>query len=446
MLPAEALEALNQLPCREALQRPLIPENTGARRAARLLADDGGASSMTVGDALFRWARVEPEALAEADVARCRQMSDVLAAVGHIPKRFHFAVEATRSGASVAAAMLNAESFTESNPAVAGARSYLLQRMLAHLFEAQGSEAAICGAEADPTAILLNGLQAVVHDPQNGLPTKIDRLTFLTQEVLDRVNGLANNPLVLTLMSIDPGTLDSLLPARDVIGDALDTGLQICLYANSAAQAGRILLKRDTGALLQLASLASGSVAGHLGHIAGKAAAVALLGVTGSWMVVLAPVASGFAGRVLAKSLLRRARYELFCRHEGVALNDAVRLHCVASRDALQANMTTADRQGLHFREIHATASGPVQDGVADWLDRLQQLQDFRQLNVDRFHRASIEPSILDPHGGDPVAAAQESLLSCARVELHPANVAMTSEGIVAASRSLHQKMKLAII
>ena len=95
---------------------------------------------------------------------------------------------------------------------------------------------------------------------------------------------------------------------------------------------------------------------------------------------------------------------------------------------------------------MHVSASGTVKEVTADWLDRLKRLQDFRRLNVDRLHRASNQPDILDVHGGDPVAAAQESLLTCARVGLHPANVAATCDAVVAASHALHHKMKLVIV
>jgi hypothetical protein len=173
---------------------------------------------------------------------------------------------------------------------------------------------------------------------------------------------------------------------------------------------------------------------------------VALLGLTGSWAVVHAPVAAGFAGRVAAKTLARRARYAVFCRREVAALNDAVRLHCVASRDALSANIADADAQAGRFREMHAAASGPAQAVVADWLDRLRRIQEFRGLNASRLHRAVTDPSVLDPRGGDPVTAARESLLTCAHVGLHPANVAATTAGIVTASTALEKRMRLTLI
>ena len=320
MLPADALEALDRLPSAEALRRPLMPGDTSARRTARLLAGDvSGDQSMTIGDALFRWARVEPEALAESDIAGLHRMSEMVASVGRIPRRFGLAAEAARS-----AFTLSGESFTDGDQVLVTARTYLIQRLLGHLFDAQGCEVVVCGAEADPTAILLNGLQAVVHDPLTGPPTRIDRLTFVTQDILEWAQGLANNRLVFALIGMDTGTFSGLLPGPDVLGTVLDDGFEICMYTNAAAQAGRMLIRRDINALGNLASLASASVAGHVGHIAGKAAAFALLGVTGSWMVVLAPVAAGFAGRVAAKGLVRRARYELFCRREVAALREAI--------------------------------------------------------------------------------------------------------------------------
>ena len=447
MLQADALAALDRIPSKEALQRPLTPDDTAARRTARLLAGhDGGAEAMTVGDALFRWARVEPEGLADADVVGLRGTSELLAAAGRLPKRFGLAAEAGRSAAGVAARSLGEMSPVDGSPLLGTARAYVIQRLFVHLFDAQGCEAAICGAEADPTAILLNGLQAVVHDPVQGPPARIDRLTFVTKDLTDKMGALASNPLVFALTGMDAGTLNGLVPGAGTLAGAVNEGLEICIYAKAAAQVGRMLLRRDGGAMVNLASLATTSVAGHVGPVAGQAAAIAVFGLTGSWMVVLAPIATGFTGRVVAKSLARRARYHLFCQSQVADLKDAVRSHCIASRDLLEANMNAADAGAGRFREMHAAASGPVKDCIADWLDRIQQLQAFRRLNTDRFHRASIDPGILDPQGGDPVVAAQESLLSAGRVGLHPANVASTAGRVVESSAALHRRLGLAVV
>ena len=444
MLRADALAALDRIPSKEALRRPLTPDDTGARRTARLLAgDDGGAEAMTVGDALFRWARVEPEGLADADIAALHDTSELLAAAGRLPRRFSLAAEAGRSAANVAAMSLGDMDPVNGSPLLVTARAYLIQRLFVHLFDAQGCEASICGAEADPTAILLNGLQAVVHDPLQGPPTRIDRLTFVTQ---DLTNKMQSSPLVFALTGMDAGTLNGLVQGAGTLATAVSEGLEICMYANAAAQAGRMLLRRDGDAMVNLASLATTSVAGHVGQVAGHAAAIAVFGLAGSWMVVLAPIATGFTGRVVAKNLARRARYHLFCRDQVGDLKEAIRSHCIASRDALGANISAAEASANRFRDMHAAASGPVKDCIADWMDRIQQLQAFRRLNTDRFHRASIEPAILDPREGDPVVAARESLLSAGRVGLHPANVASTAERVVASIEALHRRLGLAVV
>ncbi len=324
-----------------------------------------------------------------------------------------------------------------------------MQRLIAHLFDAQGCEAMICGAEANPTAILLNGLQAIVHDPKEEPPSKIEKLTFVTQDIVEKLGNLQSHPLIFPLIGLDTVALYGLLPGPDVVGTALNEAFEVCFYANAAAQASRILLHRDISALANLASLASSSVAGHVGHIAGKAtavAAVAAVGLSGSWLVVLAPVAAGFTGRVVAKNFARRARYRLLCSREVAALNDAIRQHCLASRDALEANIAMTETAIHRFREMHATATGTVKDCVEDWLERSHHLQAFRRVNADKFHRAGSNPSILDPHGGDPIAAAHESLLAGGRVGLHPANVGTSAERIVEAVQALQRKMQLAIV
>lgn len=437
------IESLNGLPAKEALRRPLNPAHTGQRRVANLLAGAAGEdASMTIGDAIFRWARVEPEALAEAEVVELQRTSDLVAAAGRLPKRFSLGLEATRSAANLTLTDLPWP-VTETAPALA--TSYLMQRLVGHLFNAQDCEAQICGLEADPGAMLINGLSGIVPDPRLGPPEVIDRLTFITEDLARRSFELQNNPLVCVLSGFNQDMLASSLPGGNAILPTLFEGLEVVRYANAAAQAGRMLLRRDAGGIMNVASLASTSVAGHIGGAAGYAA-FAALGLTGSWLFVLAPLATSFAGRIAAKNLARRARFHFLCRHEVEALNNAVRHHCLASRDALQANMAIADSDAVRFRDMHGAASGTVKDCIEDWLQRMALLSDFRRLNADRFHRASLDPGILDPVGGDPLAAAQESLLSCGRVGLHPANVAATAEAVVAASQALGRKLQIAVI
>lgn len=95
---------------------------------------------------------------------------------------------------------------------------------------------------------------------------------------------------------------------------------------------------------------------------------------------------------------------------------------------------------------MHATANGAAKDCIEDWLDRGHRLQDYRRVNADRFHRAGSNPSIPDPHGGDPIAAAHGSLLAGGRAGLHPANVTSTAEHVVEATKALHRKMRLAFV
>ena len=399
----------------------------------------------TVGDALFQWARVEPEAFADADVGNLRWTSELVGAAGRLPKRFSLLSEARLAATSLVFDAV-ADVRLDSGFGLAGAvRTYVQQQLIVHLFSAQGCEAALAGAESDPRNFFLNGIPAAVHDPDAPPPTKLDRLTFFTQKTVHLTMGLQNDPFAFPL-DLDPTTLNSILPGAGDMDVTLGQFADICCYANVAAQATRILWQRDTASIMQFASLASSGIAGHVGHIAGKAAAIAAFGLTGSWMIVLAPVAAGLTGRVIAKNLARRMRYQWLCRREVDTLNNAVRQHCLASRDVINANIRTADTGMRRFREMRANSAEPIQNCIEDWLDRGKHVQDYRKVHADRFHRAGSDPSILDPHGGDPIAAAQESLLLGGRAGLHPANVAPTANNVVAALQALNRKMHLAVV
>jgi hypothetical protein len=446
MLPPDALGALDRLPAKEALRRPLKPDQRPERRVAGLLSGENNQTEVTtVGDALFQWARVEPEAFADADVGNLRWTSELVGAVGRPPKRFSLFREARLAATSLAFDGVNDVRLDPGSGFTAAIRTYVQQQLIAHLFSAQGCEAALAGTESDPRQFVLNGMPAAMHDPGGPPPTKLDRLTFFTHTATHLAYGLENNPLAFPL-DLDPTILNSVLPGAGDMDVAFDHFAEICCYVNVAAQATRILWQRDTAAIMQIASLASSGIAGHIGHVAGKAAAIAAFGLTGSWMIVLAPVAAGFTGRVVAKNLARRLRYNWLCRREVDTLNTAVRRHCLASRDAINANIHTADIGMRRFRELRANSTEPIQDCIEDWLDRGKHVQDYRQVHADRFHRAANDPCILDPHGGDPIAAAQESLLLGGRAGLLPANVTPTANDVVTALQALNRKMRLAIV
>jgi hypothetical protein len=431
MLSPEEFQWLNNAPVKEALYYPIQHNVSRGQRAASLLAGDitHDASKLTIGDMLFRWARVEQEALDESGFTYLKQVSDLFGAVGKLPKRFSLFDESVRSAEQIVASDL--------------ATMYVEQRIAGQIFQAQGCEASICGASS-ATDVLINGLQAVVHNSDDSLPTKIEKITIVTNKVLEKSVNLQNNPLVCVIAN-----LGDFMSGQN-LGDEFFAGLNglvnIALFANAAAHAGQIILKRDKLAAMNIASLASTSLAGHFGAVAGAAATTALIGATGSWLIVLAPVAASFGGRVVIKNVARRARYYLFCRQEEQALRTALAKHCIASRDALHGNIEIAARDAEKFKHFRASATDTMRICIDDWLDRLEHIQQVRRVNADRFHRAVSDPTTLDHQDGDILTAAQESILGGARAGLLPANIHSTTKEVVDTILALHRKMHAAVI
>lgn len=431
MLSPEELQWLNNAPVKEALYHPIQQDISRGRRAASLLAADvtHDPSKLTVGDMLFRWARVEPEALDESGIIYLKQVSDLFGVVGKLPKRFSLCDESVRSAEQIAASDL--------------ATTYFEQRFAGQIFHAQGCEASICGASS-ASDVLLNGLQAVVHKSDDNPPTKIEKITIITNKILEKSVNLECNPLVYVISSLDSFMSDGNLGGEFFAG--LNGLVDIALFANAAAHAGQIILKRDKLAAMNMASLASTSLAGHFGAIAGAAATTAIIGATGSWLMVLTPVAASFGGRVVVKNLARRARYYLFCRQEEQGLRTALEKHCLASRDALHGNINLAARDAEKFKHLRASANDTMKICIDDWLDRLDHIQQVRRVNADRFHRAISDPTTLDHQDGDIMTSAQESILGGARAGLLPANVHSTTKEVVDAIQALHHKMQAAVI
>jgi hypothetical protein len=438
MLPSEALEALDNLPPAEALRRPIEGRDTPANRIASLLGASGKAiEPTTFGDILFRWARTEPDALADADIASFQTLSEMVIASERLPKKLGLSKDFQRA---LLAGEANVTGQFNLTP-----RSYMMSRLVAHLHEAQGCETAIGWSNGSPMWLLINGLNFAVHDPNDELPHKVEKPTFFAEDVLNKISKLVNHPFVYTL-GMRSAAINSILPANGFLQDVLFDGLDLCAYVGAAAQAGRIVMSRDTDAIMKLSGVASTAVAGHIGHLAGHAAGVALFGLAGSWMVVLAPIGAGLGGRVVARNLMRRARYFTFCRREVSALHDAISRHCSASHNVMEQSIKLADSQSTYLSELYNSSSGAAKDVVGDWLDRLKHIQSYRRLVKAKLSQAMSNPTSLDRLDADPLSAAHESLIICARSGIHPGNVSDSASEVVSAATALHKKMSLVSI
>ncbi len=438
MLPHDALSALDNLSPGEAIRRPIEGHNTLANRISGLL----GASSKaleptTVGDALFRWARTEPDALADADVSEIKTISEMLNSTERLPKRLGFSKDFQRAALAAEANITGQFMITP--------RSYMMSRFAAHLHEAQGCEAAIGWSDGSPAWLLINGLGFAVHDPSDKLPNTVEKPTFFAEDTLNQISNLANHPLVYTL-GISASFVDSMLPGAGMLNGAVFDGLELCAYVGAAAQAGRIMLSRDTDALMKLSGVASTAVAGHAGHLVGHAAGVALFGLAGSWMVVLAPIGAGLVGRVAARNLTRRVRFLVFCRSEVSALHEAISRHCAASHDIIEQNVKLADAQVSQFSSMYNSSEKTAKIVIGDWLDRIKHIQTYREFMKSKLRHAISNPSSLDRIDHDPLAAAHESLIISSRSGIHPANVTQSANQVVKAATALHRKMSMALI
>jgi hypothetical protein len=438
MLPPEALEVLDNLPPAEALRRPIEGRDTPANRIASLLGASGKAiEPTTFGDMLFRWARTEPDSLEDADISNVKTLSEMLIASERLPKKLGFSTDLQRALLSGEANITGQFYLTP--------RSYMMSRLVAHLHEAQGCETAIGWSDGSPLWLLINGLSFSVHDPNDELPNKVEKPTFFAEDALNRISNLANHPFVYTL-GMSSMAINSILPAAGFLQDGIFDSLQLCAYVGAAAQAGRIVMSRDTDALMKLSGVASTAVAGHVGHLAGHAAGVALFGLAGSWMVVLAPIGAGLGGRVVARNLTRRARYFMFCRREVSALHDAISRHCSASHNVMEQSIKIADSQSNYLSGLYNSSSGSAKDVVGDWLDRLKHIQSYRRLVKAKLSHAMSNPTSLDRLDSDPLSAAHESLIISARSGIHPGNVSHSASEVVSAATALRKKMSLASI
>jgi hypothetical protein len=112
----------------------------------------------------------------------------------------------------------------------------------------------------------------------------------------------------------------------------------------------------------------------------------------------------------------------------------------------MEQSIKLADSQSTYLSELYNSSSGAAKDVVGDWLDRLKHIQSYRRLVKAKLSQAMSNPTSLDRLDADPLSAAHESLIICARSGIHPGNVSDSASEVVSAATALHKKMSLVSI
>lgn len=124
------------------------------------------------------------------------------------------------------------------------------------------------------------------------------------------------------------------------------------------------------------------------------AATVGLIGITGGWFAVVAPVLGAVGGYGVGKHITDAAKRHLLCRKEADDLAAALAGYVAAAIDVLRAMIARADE---HSRRFGATGAASGTAGLAliqDWQQRSDEENSYRMAMIREFEGCA---SRLDP-------------------------------------------------
>lgn len=375
----------------EILKRKIGGPNDRYGKFEKLIGGDATAyAALTVGDLLYDAYRIDPTAVEGIDFGRAADLSDIFRFA-----RFSEDLEA-----------LSPATFQGNLSQLHG---YVGERVAACALRAEGADVQFPATSTEPGFdILVNGepfqvkclsSPAGVHEhllryPDIPVITNSELAEFFAGD--DRVTAL-------------PGFSHTEVVARttetlDAGADLLDLQIPLISSGIAAVRVGRALWARESDPLSALGAGAADGIAGigggKLGAVA-TAGALGLLGITGGWLMVIAPVVGsigGFRGGRFVSDQLKR---NLLCRTQARHLDAAI---CTFAREAV----VVIDRMiasSIRFRdEVLARLRDRSQFAEAlhrDWLQRVEREIDRRQFYRQRLSAAANDPTTIDSSSRD---------------------------------------------
>jgi hypothetical protein len=397
----------------EILDRKVGSPTDRYGRFEKLVGGDTTAyAALSVGDLLYDAYRIDPTAVEGIDFARAADLSDIF--------RFaHFSAD------------LEALSPATFQGNLSQLHGYVGERIAACALRAEGADVQFPATSTEPGFdILVNGepfqvkclaSPGGVHEhllryPDIPVITNSELAGFFVED--DRVTAL-------------PGFSHAEVVARTT--ETLDAGadllnLQIPLISSgiAAIRVGRALWARESDPLSALGAGAADGVAGigggKLGAVA-TAGALGLLGITGGWLMVIAPVFGSIGGFRGGRFISDQLKRNFLCRIQARRLDAAI---CTFAREAV----VVIDRMiasSIHFRDKVLTSlrdRSKFADALhRDWLHRIDREIDRRQFYRQRLSAAAGDPTTIDSSSRDLRFLAMHVMWTTAQAGVVRANL-----------------------
>lgn len=397
----------------EILDRKIGNQTDRYGRFEKLVGGDTTAyAALSVGDLLYDMFRIDPVAVQGIDFARTENLSDI----------FHFA----RFSAGMEG--LTPSQFRGSFSQLHG---HVGENVLACAMRAEGVDVEIARTSTE------KGWDLVV----NGDHTQVKCLAspggvHEHLRLYPDIPVIVNKELEGFFVGDDRVSTHSGFSHADVVArtkEALDAGadllnLQIPLITSAIATAriGRALWARESDPLSALGAGVADGVAGmgggKLGAVA-TAGALGLLGITGGWLLVIAPVFGSIAGFRGGRFMSDHLKRNLLCRTQARHLDAAI---CTFAREAvvvIDRMIANSIRFGDRVLEALKDRSKFADALHRDWLHRIEREIDRRQFYRQRLSAAADDPTTIDSSSRDLRFLAMHVMWTTAQAGVVRANL-----------------------
>lgn len=427
---------LRGLPISEAVGTPIDPGYVPQTPLGRLFDNETKAyGALTFGDLVYDWVRIEPHVLEAVDFVRVADLADI----------FTFARYADNIQALGDAARLGN---------VTQLQGYVAERVAAGMLRAQGAEVEIPASPSQPGYdLIVNGQHCQIKclDDPSGVYAHLGRypdVPVLVNEEL--AEHFAEDDRVMPLPGLNHDqvreTTESSLEAG---ADLLDLEIPLISTTLQAARNAIALVKKHTDSRAAAENLVIDVGARIVGGKAGAAAAAVsagLIGITGGWFMVVAPMLGAISGYRLGKHVADTGKMLLFCQEESEELAAALRSYAAAATRALRIMIAQAEYQACRFDAKHGGSSAAGLELIKDWRQRIKEENSFRMAMIREFEGCA---SRLD-HGWriglDLIAIHVEVCLNAAKAGLLPANLAPETRRLTETSAAYQTALRKRLV
>ncbi len=333
---------------------------------------------------------------------------------------------------------------------VAQLQGYVAEQMVTGMLRAQGAEVAFPDSPQQPGYdLLVNGecFQVKCLGDPSGVYEHLGRypdIPALVNEELAKY--FADDDRVMALPGLNHAEVRQVTDSSLQAGaDLLDLQIPLFSLTLQAARNAIAIARQHTDWLTALENVGidcfGRMVTAKAGAVA-VAATVGLIGVTGGWLAVVAPMLGAFGGYPVGKCVTGVVKRYAFCRKEADDLTAALSGYIAAAISVLRAMIERAEEQSRRFGAVSVASSPAGSALIQDWQQRIEIENSIRTAMIRQFESCALRLDHGWLIGPDLIALYVEVCLNGAKAGLLPANLARETRLLTKASAAYRDALR----